>query len=79
MSNVKAYPKPWEVFVSRILTLVLPLAQLTTIVFVFIALFTMPWRQVAILTCISIALHFAQKSVNGILSLVKNDNDTSGE
>lgn len=76
MSNVKAYPKPWEIFVSRILTLVLPLAQLTTIVFVFIALFTMPWRQVLLLCGISVAIHYCQRSVNNILLVVKDDNDT---
>ena len=75
MSNEKAYPKPWEILMSRILTLVLPLAQLTTIVFVFIALFTMPWRQVLILCGISVAIHYCQRSVNAILDEVKNDNN----
>ncbi|MCI4435780.1 MAG: hypothetical protein JHC33_03070 [Ignisphaera sp.] len=77
MSNERAYPKPWEVLVSRILTLILPLAQITTIVFVFIALFTMPWKQVLILCGISVAIHYCQLSVNKLLVKVSDDDNPS--
>lgn len=77
----KAYPKPWEITLARVLDFFLGPGKLIALVYAVVMLFatTIVWSQVGILYLIAGALHYCQKNNNAILKAVKHDNDLSGE
>ena len=80
MSNEKAYPKPWEIVLSKILVPVLGVSQLGTVIYFIVLLFSpIIWTQLLLLACLNVAIGRAFKNAEAILDEVKNGNDTSGE
>ena len=79
--KLKAYPKPWEITLARVLDFFLGPGKLIVLVYIAVLLFATPilWKQVGVLVLIDVALYYCQKNNNEILEMVKNDNDTSGE
>ena len=79
MSNEKAYPKPWEIRMSKILMPILGIAQASTVVYFIVLLFSpIIWLQLLILTALNFAIGRAFKQAKAILDEVKNDN-SAGE
>lgn len=76
----KAYPKPWEIALSKFLSPALGVVQIGIIVYAIILLCSTPiiWTQILLLAMMLVATNFCFKNVQGILGLVKNDN-SSGE
>jgi hypothetical protein len=72
----KAYPKPWEITLSRFLSPALGVVQIGVIVYAVMLLCAphIIWTQIML-----VATNFCFKNVQGILGLVKNDDDKSGE
>ena len=76
MSDVKAYPKPWEVVLSKILMPVLGVSQLGTVIYFIVLLFSpIIWTQLLLLVCLNVAIGRAFKNAKAILDEVKNDNN----
>ena len=77
----KAYPKPWEIALSKFLSPTLGVAQISVIVYAVILLCASPiiWMKVVFLSMIMFATNFCFKNVQGILGMVKDDNNKSGE
>ena len=73
----KAYPKPWEITLARVLDFFLGPAKLVVLVYTVVLLFAsvIVWKQVGILSLMVVALHYCQKNNNAILEVVKNDNN----
>jgi hypothetical protein len=74
----KAYPKPWEIALSKFLSPALGVVQIGIIVYAVILLCASPivWAQVGLLVLMLVATNFCFKNVQGILELVKNDDDS---
>jgi hypothetical protein len=79
--KTRPYPRVWEVSLSKVLGLLLPPAQLVAIVYAVFLMCETPvkWPQVGILLLITIAIQKAHTNVKGILTVVKDDNDSSRE
>jgi hypothetical protein len=77
----KAYPKPWEIALSRFLSPALGAVQIGIIVYSVVLLCSPPiiWTQHIYLALILISTNFCFKNVQGILGMVKDDNNKSGE
>ncbi|MCI4437621.1 MAG: hypothetical protein JHC33_12515 [Ignisphaera sp.] len=77
----KAYPKPWEIALSRFLSPALGVVQIGVIVYAVMLLCAphIIWTQIMLLAMMLVATNFCFKNVQGILGLVKNDDDKSGE
>ena len=77
----KAYPKPWEIAVSKFLSPTLGVVQIGVIVYAVMLLYASPiiWTQILLLAMMLIATNFCYKNVQGILGMVKDDNNKSGE
>ena len=76
MSDVKAYPKPWEIVLSKILMPVLGVSQLGTVIYFIVLLFSpIIWTQLLLLACLNVAIGRAFKNAKAILDEVKNDNN----
>ena len=76
-----AYPKPWEIGVSKILILLLPPAQVGTLVYSVWLMCGTPviWASVGILWALTVAIQFCHNNAKGILEVVKNVNSSGGE
>lgn len=83
MSEFKftAYPKPWEITVSKVLDLFISPARVIIFFYCLLLFFSPPiaWSQLGILVLISIALTYCQKNVTGILGVVNERNSKSRE
>lgn len=75
----KAYPKPWEIAVSKFLAPTLGAIQLGVIVYGVILLCAtiINWIQIICLVAILTAINFCFKNVRGILVVVKDDDNSS--
>ena len=79
--DIKA-PKPWEVLLSRVLNVVIPFAKLANFAYIVLLLFasSIVWPKVVLAAFIGLALGFAHKNVQGVISqVVKNGNSEGGE
>jgi len=74
--------KPWEVFVARLLNVLLPAGSVFTFIFALLKMGTISLPQIGILCLISLSLIVCQKRVSAIMKWVKEhekSDDNSGE
>jgi hypothetical protein len=78
--NFTAYPKPWEIALSKMLSLPLGVAQIGVLIYIVVLLFShIIWGQILILAAIELAIGFCYRSVAALLERVKDANDSSGK
>ena len=70
-----AYPKPWEISLSRGLSLILPFTQIGVFVYMVVLLCAsvIIWPQIGILLILLVAIGFCYKNVQGVLGRVTDD------
>ena len=69
MSNLVSKVKPWEIELSKILSNIIPFAQIGVIVWGIVLLCTSPiiWMKFVLILALNSALHYCYKNVRGVL------------
>ena len=72
---------PWEIVVSRVLGIILPIAKLANCIYCIVLLCAKPveWRVVGMLCLLVLAIHFAHKNILNILQVLKGEAENGTE